>query len=81
LSSSDVARLLPPFTSSDQEEHVEVKVFDPMNEEAVQAWLKTPPGKQIIEGAVYQAHVGGMAREVGIVLYVEEHTVGHPESE
>jgi hypothetical protein len=59
------------------EEPVEVKVFDPMDEGAVRAWLKEKPKKVIIEGSVYRAHSGGVEREVGIVLYVEEVTLGH----
>lgn len=56
---------------------MEVKVFDPMDERAVRAWLKEEPKKEIIEGAVYHAHSGGVERDVGIVLYVEEKTLGH----
>jgi hypothetical protein len=58
---------------------VEAKVFDPMDERAVQAWLRSEPHKEIIAASVYRTRAGGVEHEVGIVLYVEERTV--PEEE
>ena len=55
---------------------MQVKVFDPMDERAVKAWLEEGPRKEIIAGSIYVTRVDGAEHEVGIVLYVEEHTVG-----
>lgn len=54
---------------------MEAKVFDPMDDGAVQAWLQSEPHKEVISASVYRTRAGGIEREVGIVLYVEEHTV------
>jgi hypothetical protein len=54
---------------------VEAKVFDPMDEQRVRQWLKEGPKKEIVGGSVYLARSGGLERQVGVVLYVEERTI------
>ena len=58
-----------------------VKVFDPMDEHAVKAWLDEGPRKEIIAGSIYVTRTDGAEHEIGIVLYVEEHTVGRPDGD
>jgi hypothetical protein len=54
---------------------VEAKVFDPMDEDAVKAWLASGPKKELVGASLYKTSAGGVEREVAVVLYVEEHTV------
>jgi hypothetical protein len=54
---------------------VEAKVFDPMDEQAVKAWLASGPKKELVGASLYKTSLGGVEREVAVVLYVEEHTI------
>ena len=58
---------------------MEAKVFNPMNERVIQAWLARAPRKAIVCASVYPAHESGVDREIAVVLFVEERTVGRAE--
>lgn len=52
------------------------KVFDPFTEDAVNRWLATTPVKVIQSAHVFDTALHGAARQVALVFYEEEHTVG-----
>ncbi|HEX6965911.1 MAG TPA: hypothetical protein VF166_08920 [Gemmatimonadaceae bacterium] len=54
---------------------MKAKVFDPMDDGAVQAWLRRGAHKEIVTASVYKTWGEGVEHEVGIVLYVEERVV------
>ena len=56
------------------------KVFDPFTEDAVNRWLATTPVKVIHSARVFDTALDGRERQVALVFYEEEQTVGREPS-
>ena len=56
------------------------KVFDPFTEDAVNHWLATTPVKVIHSARIFDTALDGRVRQVALVFYEEEQTIGHEPS-
>ena len=54
---------------------MEAKIFDPISEQAINAWLEAGPEKVVLSAQVFDTKVGGVERQVALVFFVEERPV------
>lgn len=50
---------------------MKAKVFDPLDEDAVNAWLATPPSKEILSAPVFDTGVDASRHQAALVVYCE----------
>jgi hypothetical protein len=55
---------------------MDAKIFDPLDDAAVNAWLATPPTKEIVAVEIFETSLHGWTRQVALIFYSDTPTLG-----